>query len=108
MVGGHLLGFEFRTVCRVGVMRGSAMETLCLALPSAAHTHLSLALLAHRHSPLPQKGLCLHQVYYPPQVDDPATLLYPSLAHDEYGRLDWAHINAAAAKAELGLESGDD
>ncbi|KAG2492841.1 hypothetical protein HYH03_008995 [Edaphochlamys debaryana] len=35
----------------------------------------------------PAKGLCLHQVYYPPGVDDPSTLLYPGLLHDEFGRL---------------------
>ncbi|GLC49634.1 hypothetical protein PLESTB_000269700 [Pleodorina starrii] len=35
----------------------------------------------------PAKGLCLHQVFYDPGVDDPSVLLYPELRHDEYGRL---------------------
>ncbi|KXZ50137.1 hypothetical protein GPECTOR_17g773 [Gonium pectorale] len=35
----------------------------------------------------PAKGLCLHEVFYDPRVDDPSTILYPDLLHDEYGRL---------------------
>ncbi|GBF88550.1 tRNA pseudouridine synthase A [Raphidocelis subcapitata] len=35
----------------------------------------------------PGKGLLLHTVHYPPEVDDPNTWLYPSLPHDEWGRL---------------------
>jgi hypothetical protein len=35
----------------------------------------------------PAKGLCLCTVHYPPEVDDPAALLYPHLLHDEWGRL---------------------
>lgn len=35
----------------------------------------------------PAKGLFLHEVHYPPCVDDPTVWLYPHLPHDEYGRL---------------------
>jgi tRNA pseudouridine38-40 synthase len=32
-------------------------------------------------------GLFLHRIDYPPGVDDPSTLLYPDVPHDEWGRL---------------------
>lgn len=35
----------------------------------------------------PAKGLFMHAVHYPPEVDDPTKLLYPALPHDEWGRL---------------------
>ncbi len=35
----------------------------------------------------PAKGLQLYHVQYPAGVDDPSTLLYPDLEHDEFGRL---------------------
>lgn len=35
----------------------------------------------------PAKGLQLFQIQYPAGVDDPNTLLYPDLEHDEFGRL---------------------
>ena len=35
----------------------------------------------------PAKGLQLFQIEYPAAVDDPSTLLYPDLEHDEFGRL---------------------
>ena len=33
------------------------------------------------------KGLFLHHVEYIAGVDDPSQLLYPDMAHDQYGRL---------------------
>lgn len=39
----------------------------------------------------PSRGLCLVHVAYPPEVDDPQTLLYPGQPHDEFGRL-LAHV----------------
>lgn len=35
----------------------------------------------------PAKGLQLFEIDYPAAVDDPHTLLYPHLEHDEFGRL---------------------
>lgn len=35
----------------------------------------------------PGQGLRLHHVYYPPNVDDPSSLLHPELLHDEWGKL---------------------
>lgn len=35
----------------------------------------------------PAKGLQLYKVEYPLAVDNPSTLLYPHLPHDEWGRL---------------------
>lgn len=35
----------------------------------------------------PAKGLQLYEITYPAGADDPSTLLYPELHHDEYGRL---------------------
>ncbi|KAG1680377.1 hypothetical protein FOA52_015468 [Chlamydomonas sp. UWO 241] len=47
-------------------------------------------------------GLFLHRIDYPPGVDDPATLLYPDVMHDEWGRL------LDFAPGQGGLHSGEE
>jgi hypothetical protein len=44
----------------------------------------------------PAKGLQLFEVEYPTAVDDPTTLLYPDLPHDEFGRVT-AYIPGASS-----------
>ncbi|GFR49639.1 hypothetical protein Agub_g11689, partial [Astrephomene gubernaculifera] len=65
-------------------LRAGALQRL-LELGSAAPPGCNGT---HRgYNVAPARGLCLHEVFYDPRVDDPSALLYPELAHDEHGRL---------------------